>query len=426
LGLSSRAAEEAYVKFHWFHLMPYPYLPDRFRERYRSVWVDLPSELYDPVKGHEVYNTYLDELEFADQMGFDGICVNEHHQNGYGLMPSPNLMAATLARRTRNAKIVVLGNSVALYNPPTRVAEEMAMIDVISGGRLIAGFPVGTNMDTAFCYGNNPATLREKYREGVDLILRAWTVHEPFTFNGKYTQLRYVNVWPRPVQQPHPPIWIPGGGSVETWDYCINNDFLYAYLSYFGYKQATKTMEGFWGAVERLGAEPNPYRTGFLQMIAVADSDAHAEELYGEAALYFYNRCLNVYEGFRDAPGYTTLATIRSGIRGAFHEAANAFDPTELTWKDIVERGYIIAGSADSVADQMNDMADTLRAGHAMLLCHFGNLSKESVLYNTQRVAEDVLPKVRHNFAGWEDRWFPTGTLADAVEPASLPTPAGA
>ncbi|HSR76199.1 MAG TPA: LLM class flavin-dependent oxidoreductase, partial [Xanthobacteraceae bacterium] len=146
------------MKFHWFHLMPYPYLPDRFRERFPSVWVDLPAgEIYDPAKGHQVYNDYLDQLEFAERAGFDGICVNEHHQNGYGLMPSPNLMAAALARRTSKAKLIVLGNSVALYDPPTRVAEEMAMLDVLSGGRLVSGFPVGTGMDTAFCYGANPA-----------------------------------------------------------------------------------------------------------------------------------------------------------------------------------------------------------------------------------------------------------------------------
>ena len=83
------------MKFHWFHLMPYPDLPEDFREKYSSVWVDVPSELFDPVRGHEVYNEYLDELEYAADMGFDGICVNEHHQNAYGLMPSPNLMAAS-------------------------------------------------------------------------------------------------------------------------------------------------------------------------------------------------------------------------------------------------------------------------------------------------------------------------------------------
>ncbi len=159
------------MKFHWFHLMPWPHLPDDFRDRYRCVWVDPPPHLYDPVRGHDVYNDYLDELEHAEQVGFDGICVNEHHQNAYGLMPSPNLMAAALSRRTNQAKLVVMGNSVALYNPPTRVAEEFAMLDVMSGGRLIAGFPVGTPMDTCFAYGEAPATLREKYREGVDLIL---------------------------------------------------------------------------------------------------------------------------------------------------------------------------------------------------------------------------------------------------------------
>ena len=110
----------------------------------------MPSTLYDPEQGHSVYHQYLDQLEYAETLGFDGIGVNEHHQNGYGLMPSPNIIAATLARRTSKAALVVLGNSIALYNPPIRVAEEFAMLDVLSGGRLIAGFPVGTSMDTNF------------------------------------------------------------------------------------------------------------------------------------------------------------------------------------------------------------------------------------------------------------------------------------
>ena len=170
--------------------MPWPYLPEDFREKYRSVWVDIPSSLYDPVRGHELYNVYLDELEYAEECGFDGIGVNEHHANGYGLMPSPNLMAAALARRTSKSALVVLGNSIALYNPPLRVAEEFAMLDVISGGRLLAGFPVGTSMDTNYCYGQIPALTREKYREAHELIKRAWQEDEPFTFNGRYTQLR--------------------------------------------------------------------------------------------------------------------------------------------------------------------------------------------------------------------------------------------
>ena len=163
------------MKLCWFHLMPYRYLPEDFEEKYRSVWVDVPSHLFDPVKANQLYNEYLDELEFADQVGFDGICINEHHNNAYGIMPSPNITAATLTRRTKDAAIVVLGNSLALYNPPLRVAEEFAMLDCISGGRLVAGFPVGTSMDTNYAYGATPGEpAREVLRsarprnEGVD------------------------------------------------------------------------------------------------------------------------------------------------------------------------------------------------------------------------------------------------------------------
>jgi alkanesulfonate monooxygenase SsuD/methylene tetrahydromethanopterin reductase-like flavin-dependent oxidoreductase (luciferase family) len=406
------------MKFHWFHLMPWPHLPDDFREKHPSVWVDVSPELYDPRKGHQVYNDYLDELEFAEHTGFDGICVNEHHQNAYGLMPSPNLMAAALARRTKKAKIVVMGNSVALYNPPTRIAEEFAMLDVLSGGRLVAGFPVGTQMDTIFCYGQTPVTLREKFREGVDLILRAWQAREPFAFNGKYTQLRYVNVWPRPIQSPRPPVWIPGGGSVESWEYCVKNDFLYAFLSYWGYKEGKRVMDGYWETVARLGADANPYRAGFLQFVGVANTDAEAEKLYAEPALYFYNRCLHFPLSYMNPPGYLTGATIRKNMRSQLAAGIKA-QAADLTWKDIVERGYVVAGSPQTVADRLNEMADAMNVGHLMLLLHFGSMNKETTMANTALFAEKVMPKLRPRYGEWEDRWWPTQSLPEVARPAA-------
>src|SRR5579883_3258543 len=225
------------MRFTWFNLMPWPYLPDDFRPTHRSVWVDIDSNLFDPVKAHTLYNSYMDLLEYAAAQGFDGVGVNEHHQNAYGLMPSPNIIAAGLARRTNDCALVVLGASIALYNPPVRVAEEFAMLDCISGGRLVAGFPVGTSMDTNYCYGTVPGLTRDKYREAHELITRAWSEPEVFSFDGKYTQLRYVNIWPRPIQKPHPPVWIPGGGSIETWDWSLKKGYLYAYLSYSGFKR---------------------------------------------------------------------------------------------------------------------------------------------------------------------------------------------
>ncbi|HYR65745.1 MAG TPA: LLM class flavin-dependent oxidoreductase, partial [Reyranella sp.] len=264
------------MKFTWFHLMPWPHMPDDFRQKHRSVWVDLPSRMYQPELGHGIYHQYLDQLEFAESVGFDGIGVNEHHANAYGLMPSPNIMAATLTRRTSKAALVVLGNSIALYNPPLRVAEEMAMLDVLSGGRLIAGFPVGTSMDTNYAYGTIPALTREKYAEAHDLIRKAWAADEPFAFNGRYTKLRYVNCWPKPIQRPAPPIFIPGGGSVETYDFCLDNTYSYSYLSYSGYLRAKLLMEGYWKRVAERKVDESPYRAGFAQVICVADTDAEA------------------------------------------------------------------------------------------------------------------------------------------------------
>src|SRR5437764_1471155 len=103
------------MKFTWFHLMPWPHMPDDFREKHRSVWVDLPSRMYEPELGHIAYHQYLDQLEYAESVGFDGIGVNEHHANAYGLMPSPNIMAATLTRRTSCAALGALGHSTPLY-----------------------------------------------------------------------------------------------------------------------------------------------------------------------------------------------------------------------------------------------------------------------------------------------------------------------
>ncbi len=301
------------MKFHWFNLMPWPHLPDDFTEKHRSVWVDVDSRLFDPVKANRIYNDYLDLLELAEDAGYDGLGINEHHQNAYGLMPSPQLMAATLARRTHRASILLLGQSLALYDPPTRVAEEMAMIDCMSGGRLIAGFPVGSSMDDNYACGVNPATLREKYHEAHDLIRRAWSDPDVFAWNGKHYKLRYVNLWPRPIQNP-PPIWIPGGGSLETWDFCAENHYNYSYLSFSGYVRGAQLMQGFWQRMEELGQDFNPYQAAFAQQICIAETDAEAKRLYEKHARYFFSRCLHVHPGFADAPGYRTEPTIRAGL----------------------------------------------------------------------------------------------------------------
>ncbi len=420
------------MKLMWFHLMPYTELPDDFRERHPSVWVDIHSSLFDPKRAHVMYNDFMDELEYAASCGFDAICVNEHHSNGYGLMPSPNLIATALARRTTDTALCVLGNSLALYNPPTRVAEEFAMIDCISGGRLIAGFPVGTPMDTCYAYGQNPSMLRERYLEAHDLVVRAWTERETFAFNGRFNQQRYVNIWPRPVQTPHPPIWIPGGGSVETWQWCAEMDYVYCYLSYYGYKAGRATMQGFWDEMARLGKDRNPYRAGFLQFIGVAETRAKAMDLYRQPAEYFYGRCLHVDPRFATPPGYVTEATQRAGLESQVQKAANAnpvlgsttgtrMQSVARDMEDIVDRGYVIVGSPDEVVAQLSEVATELNVGHLMLLLQFGNMGKELAQYNTRLFAEAVMPRMRGLFAEWEDRWWPQPMAREArVTPSAF------
>ncbi len=411
------------MKFTWFNLMPWPDLPDDFREKNRSVWVDIPSRYFDPVRSHTVYNDHLDCLEYAAQVGFDGIGVNEHHQNGYGIMPSPNLIAAALARRTQDTALVVLGNSIALYNPPTRVAEEFAMLDCISGGRLVAGFPVGTSMDTNYCYGTIPGLTREKYAEAHELIMRAWREPEPFAFNGRYTKLRYVNVWPRPIQQPHPPIHIPGGGSLETYDFCIDNTYSYSYLSFGGYLRGKALMDGYWNRVaERNAPDTSPYRAGFAQFICVADTDADAERLYAKHAHYFYNRCLHVFPGFADAPGYRTIKTMQKGI-------LNQYAPTkifeEVPWGELIESGRVIAGSPETVRQRMEELIKGLRVGNVFCLMQMGDMPKDKVQHSTRLFAEQVMPKLRNVFPEYaDDSRFWCHPLAKRVTPAALPVEA--
>ncbi len=395
------------MKFTWFNLMPWPDLPDNFREENRSVWVDIPSKYFDPVRANQVYNEYMDQLEFADSLGFDGIGVNEHHQNGYGIMPSPNIIAAGLARRTSKAALCVIGNSLALYNPPIRIAEEFAMLDCISGGRLIAGFPVGTSMDTNFCYGQIPSLTRDKYNEAHELVMRAWHEDEPFAFDGKYNQLRYVNCWPKPIQKPNPPVYIPGGGSIETWDFCLDHDYNYSYLSFSGYKAGKTLLDGYWNRVAERGKDDSPYRASFAQIICVADTDEEAEKLYAEHILYFFNRCLHVFPGFADAPGYRTINTIKAGVLNQLREENRKLFTT-LTWKDLVENGYVIAGSPDTVAEEMEHMIKSLRLGHVFGLFHMGDMPDWKVRYSSQLFAEKVMPRLQNLWPEWstDDRWW--------------------
>ncbi len=177
------------------------------RNTIRSGW-DFPNKFYDPEKGHELYNRYIGELVLADQLGYDGLVVNEHHNTAYSMMPACSLIAATLIPQTKQAKICVFGTPINLEYP-NRLAEEYAMLDVMSKGRLEIAFPLGTGMEY-WANPMNPTTARARFRESIDIMMQAWTQDGPTSYDGEFYSYRYLNVWPKPYQKPHPKIAIVG------------------------------------------------------------------------------------------------------------------------------------------------------------------------------------------------------------------------
>ena len=144
--------------------------------------------------------------------------------------------------------------------------------------------------------------------------MQAWTRPEPFSFNGKYTQLRYVNIWPRPLQKPHPPIWIPGSGSPTTVEFVVDRDDGFCHLSYYGAQNAHNLGDYFWDTVTKRGREPNPYRLGFLQLIGVSETDGEAQE-YAAHAEYFFHKLLRTAPQYRDIPGYQDHTSLVSTMK---------------------------------------------------------------------------------------------------------------
>ena len=372
------------MNFFVFHLMPWDRLPDDFERRYESAWTWLPNSLYDPQHGHQLYNRYLDELVLAEELGFDGVCVNEHHQSAYGTMPSPNLMAAILARQTKRIKIAVVGNALPLYNPPTRVAEEFAMIDVISGGRLIAGLVVGGGPEY-YSFTVNPTFARSMYHEALELILRAWKEPGPFEHYGQHWRLKYVNPWPRPIQQPHPPIWIPGAGSKETIEFVAQRRYSYMGIPYFHIDFFKKNFDTFRECCQKNGYDADPAQLGWLLPIYVADTDEQAWQEYESHLWYFARKLLKGLVVF--PPGYTSARSI-AGISRALSKFLSSIE----TRAEVKQGGYAVVGSPATVRDRLRDYTKQLGVENLLGLFQLGTLPAELTRKNMTLFAEQVMP----------------------------------
>lgn len=376
------------MQFFFFHLMPWPWLPDDFEERYVSPFIVLPNSYYDPVYGHDLYNRYLDELELADQLGFDAICVNEHHQNAYGLMPSPNIMAAALARRTKRAKIAILGNALPLHEHPLRVAEEVAMIDVMSGGRVISGFVRGLGVEH-YTFNLPPNHSRERFFEAHDLIVKAWTTPGPFAWEGKHYKLKYVNVWPRPLQQPHPPVYSPSTGSPETLQWAAERR--YPFIRVFTPVQGVAQMfQEYRQYARQAGYEAPPEQLGWMVPIYVAETDARAAEEAEPHLSFLFQKLLKMPPHFFTPPGYTSIANVQRLLTSYPQQSRKAWTVDELN-----QAGRAIVGSAETVYQRLAEYQKLLGLGLLVGLFQFGTLPYDLTIKSTRLFAEGVMPRIR-------------------------------
>ena len=380
------------MEFVCFHLMPYRPLDMAARREERSAWVVLPNRLYDPVKGAKEYKSYIDQLVYAEQLGFDIIAVNEHHQTAYGMMPAPNLIASALIQRTKHVKIAVLGRALPLVNNPIAIAEEFAMLDNLSEGRLITGFVRGIGTEY-HATGLNPAFSHERYQEAHDLIVAAWTKPGPFEFEGRHYNYRYVNLWPRPYQTPHPPIWIPSQGSSETIQWAADPARKYPFLVTFSAAELViRYLTMYRDQARQFGYEADGSQLGWAVPVYVADTDerARAEAQAGIESL-FNDYLSNPWEMLLP-PGYMSLPSM---LRTMKMRKALGSGTGRLTVDDLVASGTAVIGSPQTVRDAIARVRDATGLKRLVTMLQFGVMPDDLARRNMEMFASEVMPHFR-------------------------------
>jgi alkanesulfonate monooxygenase SsuD/methylene tetrahydromethanopterin reductase-like flavin-dependent oxidoreductase (luciferase family) len=375
------------LRFNVMHFMPYTYLPENHKE-FKSTWVNFSNKYYDPEKGYELYQRYFEQLVLADRLGYDAIVVNEHHNTVYSMMATPTLIAAALVPQTRNAKICVWGVPPN-FMLPNRLAEEYAILDVLSKGRLEIAFPLGTGMEY---WSNpvNPATSRDKFKESLKVILQAWTQDGPTTHYGQFYTYRFLNPWPRPYQKPHPPCYIVGSGSPETIE--IAAELGFGYSSVFVPKQrALELNEKLRERFNHYGHTLRPDQLPLLTFIYVAETQEQAEREYTEHLRKFFEDYARSTPQWLAPPGYLSIdqLKIRMGTADKMH---GGFD------FDAISKAFFIAvGTPDKVTNQIGEWADKMKTNHINGVMHVADMPHWKTVKNLTLFAEEVMPRLRSN-----------------------------
>ncbi len=373
----------------------------------------LSNREYDPKLGAELYNRYLDEKVYAEQQGFDGLMLNEHHSTPFCMGGVMNVEAAILARITRRAKIVLLGNVLPIWDGPLWLAEMLAEIDMISRGRLVTGWVRGTGRESVAHNSQSPFNW-ERFQEAHDLIVKAWTDAGPFRWEGEHYHYRYVNPWARPYQQPHPPIWIPGVMSRNTVKWTAEHRYPYVMLA----TELEPTLQSFQyydQVAKENGYESGTQHRGYLFKVHVDETEELAEAagrkyVEGPSNPFLEGNQGNVRAYIQNLPGMTsrtnllpTVSTFaQAAARGRQKEYLEARKKADHqtqdyngTFEEQVNKMSIITGTPDTVIPKVRHVLEYLRPGNIFFWDGDGAMTHDDAMRSLRLMGEEVIPAVR-------------------------------
>ena len=360
------------MKVYVFDLLAYDKHFDEFKAD-RLIPYPLPRQYFDREIAARTYEEHLEAWTEMDRLGYDGVGLNEHHTTPHGSMNSPNMMAAVAAQRTKQLKFLILGNLLPLHNP-LRIAEELAMADCLSHGRVLSGFARGVPREYKV-YQVPMSESRARFEEAFEIVMKAWT-EETFSHDGKFWSYKDVSIWPRPYQQPHPPIWVPFTGSKETIEWAGKHN-LNAVIHHMKQGLTEDIVGHFAQSLENNGHSINSDKICVVADAWVASDKARALEEYGPYFLYF-NQILWHHGSLPTAGAPTPKAAgfvnptsfdyVRPENRSAAELDRNKY--RQMTMADVEQRvstGDLAWGSSKEVTERLIDIAEGSGA-NALLL----------------------------------------------------------
>jgi alkanesulfonate monooxygenase SsuD/methylene tetrahydromethanopterin reductase-like flavin-dependent oxidoreductase (luciferase family) len=371
-----------------------------------SSYFGIPNTNFDAKIGSRLMNEYLDERIYAEELGFDGVMLNEHHQTPFCGGSVMDVEAAILARITKRVKIVLLGNPLPVADP-LRLAEELATIDMISGGRLVPGWVRGAGSES-IANNTNPAFNRERFNEAHDFIINAWTKPGPWRHEGKHYHYRYVNPWALPLQKPAPQIWIPGIISPETVVWSARHRYPYVALG-TNLEPTVEMVNLYADVAEQEGYQAGPENFGYLQNVCVAETEEKARELargfvYGGGFGSFARAEWMFPPGYNSKEATKRLARAMTDPRTGTEiirftqgkvDVEEVKRSIEKNFQDSLDSGLVIAGTPETVTKRIRVMLETLRPGIFGIWYHHGPMSFEDRKTCLRLLGTEVLPAMR-------------------------------